>query len=149
MKKLLLLLTTTLLLTACGMIQQDDDAARQTAREWAEAYFNCDYHKAAEYSTPESEMYLRFAASNTTEEDLQVLQEGGGATVEVSDYFPVANDTLRVVELSVSNCLEPVAVGEAPQLADQAQFQVTLVLRDKKWKVRMEGLPRSGRQSRD
>ncbi len=149
MKRTLLMLAMPVLIAACEIGPRDDDAAREAAEIWASAYFNCDFHTAADYATAESGKWLRFAASNTSESDLQVLQDAGGAGVSVSDYFPVANDTLRVVELTVSRFLAPVAIGEPPHLDDEASFHVTVVLRDNRWKVRMEGLPRNEKQSRD
>ena len=148
-KRLLLLLSAPLLLTSCELAEPDDDAARDAAVRWADAYFNCDFHEAAEYATDESLPWLRFAASNTTEHDLQALQDEGGARVSADEGVLAANDTLRVIRLTVNHFLAPVAIGQEPHLADEALFEVTLVLRDNHWKVRMEGLPRSERQSRD
>ena len=149
MKRTLSMLAVMAMFASCEIGQPGDDAARETAEKWAKAYFNCDFHEAADYTTEESSNWLRFAASNISADDLQVLQAGGGAQISANDYFPVANDTLRVVELSVSHFLAPVALGESPRLEDEATFQVTVVLRDNRWLVRMEGLPRSEKQSRD
>lgn len=134
-------------MASCNIGQEGDDVALNVATDWADAYFNCDFHEAASYATAESERWLRFAASNTTEQDLQTVK--GGATADADDYFTVANDTLRVVTLHVRDFLKPVAVGEPAQLQEEGTFLVTVVKRDGKWKVRMEGLPRSEKQSRD
>ena len=134
-------------MASCNIGQEGDDVALNVATDWADAYFNCDFHEAASYATAESERWLRFAASNTTEQDLQTVK--GGATADADDYFTVANDTLRVVTLHVRDFLKPVAVGEPAQLQEDGTFLVTVVKRDGKWKVRMEGLPRSEKQSRD
>ncbi|MCR5365388.1 MAG: hypothetical protein K6E67_04505 [Prevotella sp.] len=146
MRQLFLLLSAAIM-ASCNIGQEGDDVALSVATDWADAYFNCDFHEAASYATAESEQWLRFAASNTTEQDLQTVK--GGATATADDYFTVANDTLRVVTLHVRNFLKPVAVGEPAQLQEEGTFLVTVVKRDGKWKVRMEGLPRSEKQSRD
>ena len=101
MKKYLIL-SLTLALTACNMMQNDDDQATAIAIEWGEAFFNCDYHAAEALSTPDSRRWLQFAASNTTQQDLDLLKQHA-AEVEATDFFPEANDTLRVVELAVRN----------------------------------------------
>ena len=146
MRQLFLLLSAAIM-ASCNIGQEGDDVALNVATDWADAYFNCDFHEAASYATAESERWLRFAASNTTEQDLQTVK--GGATADADDYFTVANDTLRVVTLHVRDFLKPVAVGEPAQLQEEGTFLVTVVKRDGKWKVRMEGLPRSEKQSRD
>ena len=101
-----------------------------------------------QYVTEESGKWLRFAASNTTESDLELLQRQQ-ATVDADDYFPVATDTLRVVRLKVENYLSPTALGEASRQEEEGVFEVTVVKRADSWQVRMEGLPRSEKQSRD
>ncbi len=146
--KHLLPFLTALTLTACGVVN-DDEGALSTAESWGTAYFNCNYHGAADYCTPESERWLRFAASNTTEDDLQLLRDRH-AEVAASDYFTIANDTLRVVTLHVDHYVKPALLGQqTTEQADDGQFQVSVVKRGRRWLVRMEGLPRSERQSRD
>ena len=136
------------LLTGCSVIQDDDDRATDVATQWAEAYFNCDYHGAEALSTPESYRWLQFAASNTTQHDLDLLQQQP-AEVEATDFFPDANDTLRVVELAVSNSISPsIHAGESSQ-EEKALFHITVVKRNGSWLVRMADLPRSEKQSRD
>ena len=147
MKKLLIC-ALMLSLTACNMIQRDDDQATAVAVEWGEAFFNCDYHAAEALSTPESRRWLQFAASNTTQHDLDLLKQHA-AEVEATDFFPDANDTLRVVELVVHNSISPsIHAGESSQV-DKALFHITVVKRNSKWLVRMADLPRSEKQSRD
>ena len=141
MKHLKLLLATALF-ASCNLSMNDDGTARETAMAWADAYFNCDFHEAEEYSTKESGKWLRFAASNVTEQDLQLLRERN-AVAEADEYFPVANDTLRVVRLTVRNYLAPKALGEPSQLAEEGHFNITVVKHDNNWKVKMEGMPRS------
>lgn len=130
------------LLASCDLAMSGDEAARKTAVAWADAYFNCDFHEAEEYCTAESGKWLRFAASNVTEQDLQLLRERN-AVAEAEEYFPVANDTLRVVRLKVKNYLSPKALGAPSQMADEGTFSVTVVQRDGQWRVKMEGMPRS------
>ena len=147
MKKYLIL-SLTLALTACNMMQNDDDQATAIAIEWGEAFFNCDYHAAEALSTPDSRRWLQFAASNTTQQDLDLLKQHA-AEVEATDFFPEANDTLRVVELVVCNSVKPTIAGEEPSQIEKAMFRTTVVKRNGSWLVRMASLPRSEKQSRD
>ena len=147
MKKYLIL-SLTLALTACNMMQNDDDQATAIAIEWGEAFFNCDYHAAEALSTPDSRRWLQFAASNTTQQDLDLLKQHA-AEVEATDFFPEANDTLRVVELTVRNSVKPTIAGEQPSQIEKAMFRTTVVKRNGSWLVRMASLPRSEKQSRD
>ena len=91
---------------------------------------------------------MQFAASNTTQHDLDLLKQHA-AEVEATDYFPEASDTLRVVELAVRNSLSPNINAEESSQIEEALFHTTVVKRNGQWLVRMEGLPRSEKQSRD
>lgn len=146
MKKLLIW-ALALSLTACSMLR-DDDQATAVAVEWGEAFFNCDYHAAEALCTPESRRWLQFAASNTTQHDLDMLRQQA-AQVEATEFFPEASDTLRVVELMVRNSVSPTNHGGESAQVEEALFHVTVVKRNGSWKVRMASLPRSEKQSRD
>jgi hypothetical protein len=146
MKKLLIW-ALALSLTACSMLR-DDDQATAVAVEWGEAFFNCDYHAAEALCTPESRRWLQFAASNTTQHDLDMLRQQA-AQVEATEFFPEASDTLRVVELVVRNSVSPTIHGGESAQVEEALFHVTVVKRNCSWQVRMASLPRSEKQSRD
>ena len=142
---ILLCLLATVLLTGCTVGEND---AERVAHQWGEAYFNYQFKQALDFSTPESERWLRFAASNITQADLDALQKNGQAVVSLDGYY-AGSDTTGTAYLNVSNWLCPDSIGHAGSLQEQATFQVSLVKRDSRWMVRMEGLPRSERQSRD
>ena len=147
--KVFFLFCTAFLMTGCSLVLTDDNEAMDVAARWAEAYVNYDFHEAEQYVTPESGRWLRFAASNTTEHDLQLVQEDGEAIVDVDDFFTEANDTLRIVQLRVRNFVSATLPADSAHRVEEAMFNITTVLRDGKWKVRMEGLPQSEKQSRD
>ena len=146
--KQLLLFMTAILLAGCDVGMDGDQQARKAAGDWADAYFNCDFKDASGYVTPESQKWLQYAASNTTAEELKLLQKAGGAQVTVDDGFDEANDTMRLVTLNVTNSLKPSAQGKA-ELVKNGTFKVVVVKREAGWQVRMAGLPRSEKQSRD
>ncbi len=143
-----LIVCFVVLLTSCSFSSGDDDSIQQVAVAWADAYFNCDYHTAEKYTEGESIKWLRFAASNTTEKDLQ-LQNENPASVASDDYFPQANDTLYVVVLKVKNYLEATSLDEEPRQSKEGTFHINVVKSDGEWKVRMVGLPRNEKQNHD
>ena len=145
--KLLLLFATAILIAGCDAGMTGDQQARNAAEDWADAYFNCDFKDAGNYVTQESQKWLQYAASNTTEQELKLLQEAGGATVAASDRFDVANDTLRLVTLTVNNILT--IQHQTPTITKEGTFKVAVVKRDASWQVRMAGLPQNEKQSHD
>ena len=144
--KQLLLFMATILMVGCDMGIDGDQQAKNAAEAWADAYFNCDYKDASGYVTPESQKWLQYAASNTTAEELKVLKDAGGAQVAVEELFDEANDTMRLVTLNVTNSLKP---SKNPELVKNGIYKVVVVKRADSWQVRMAGLPRNEKQSRD
>lgn len=117
---------------------------------WANAYFNFDYEKALKYTTSEGEQWIRFAASNITEEDVSFIKEQNPQTqIDILNSQLTEGDTVCNASIRVSHFIQ---LGLSPQdnrVIDHADFQVQLVKRGDEWLVRMEGLPQSGKQSRD
>jgi predicted lipid-binding transport protein (Tim44 family) len=137
-------------LTACTeMHSAHNERVEKCANAFAEAYFNYDFMAARELVTPESEKWLRFAASNMTQEDIDMLNASSvAATTEVSDITTV-DDSTAIATIKVKDFLQKDSIGRAGKMVDEAQFELTVIKRDKQYFVRMEGLPRSEKQSRD
>ena len=136
-------------LCSCQWNGDGDSAASDVAVRWAEAFFNADYVAAQQLATPESGQWLRLAASNTTQQDLDLLQSNGEGALVSQDGYQSVNDTLALVTLDVRNYVHPAAIGDSVGTLRDGAFEVKVVKRGDEWRVKMEGLPRSGRQSRD
>ena len=149
MRKYILLTAAVGLLNACGHVGADADVAvKEQARQFAEAYFNYDFDKARRFVVPESEKWLRFAASNVTQEDVDLVnaaQKAASAEVTMCDH---QNDSTVCVMVSVRHVVLKDTIGRPAYTADEAEFALTLVRRGADYQVRMEGLPRNERQSR-
>ncbi len=146
--KVFLLVLACAVMVSCGGGLDGDADARQTALRWADAYFNCDYHEAAACVTDDSQKWLRFAASNTTAADLELLRNTP-AIVQDDDIKTAVGDSVRVVSLTINNYLDANGLGDRAKQLKEGRFLITVVVQDGDWKVRMEGLPRSEKQSRD
>ena len=133
------------LLTGCQLINgKSENSIDEPLTNWADAYFNFHYQDALEYMTPESGKWIRFAASNITEQDVEFIKnQDKNAHVEIIERHMMAGDTTCSARISVSNFIELGGFGQENKQVDNAEFQVILVHRDGKWLVKMEGLPRN------
>jgi hypothetical protein len=142
-----LLLAIPFLVSGCDMTGSGE--AGSTAGRWAEAYFNCDFEEAREYTTAEGCKWLQYAASNMTEGDVELLNaQPEDAEVTVTDVYE-GNDSMATARIHVSRWLAMDSVGQASSLKEDGIFSVDLVKRNGRWQVRMAGLPQSEKQSRD
>ncbi|MCH5307416.1 MAG: hypothetical protein J1E37_04995 [Prevotella sp.] len=139
-------------LFACQPSSDSDKAAMMAAQRWSEAYFCYDFHEAEKYVTPESRKWLQFAATNATQDDINLINEKR-PQVEAENvtrlYGEETCDTLCIVKLRVKDYVKPALLGHSSTRADEGIFSITLVLVQDQWMVRMEGLPRNERQSHD
>ena len=132
-----LILIGVALLAGCQGIGSKGDEETQVATEWARAWFGCDYPKAQRLMTPESERYVRFAASNITEADLQVVnsqEEGPQVEAEGSETYA---DTVAVVGIVVTNYLQRDSIGQPGHIVRRGTFSVPLLRRNGKWRVHL------------
>ena len=117
---------------------------------WANAYFNFDYEKALQHATPESEKWIRFAASNITEQDLDFITEQNPPTeIDILHSQMTESDTVCNANIRVSRFIQLGLSAQDNRVIDHADFQVQLVKRGDDWLVRMEGLPQSGMRNHD
>ena len=134
----------------CAGCQLHDDnsleAIDDSLTTWAEAYFAYDYEKSLEYLTPESEKWIRFAASNITEQDIRFINEHNkGVKVTIIDRHVMAGDTACAAMIRVTDYAQLGFADQDDKVIDQAEYQVTLVKRNGKWLVKMEGPLQSGK----
>lgn len=132
------------LLLSCDLDSEGGGSkADEVATDWAEAYFNYDFKRADRLVAPEGRKWLRFAASNLTQEDIEVLQQQSElARVELTDCEYLTDSTWEAT-LEVSNFVMPDTIGRAARVFDEAvRFTVPVVSRNGRMYVKMEGLPR-------
>jgi hypothetical protein len=150
MKRIALIMTAVAALTACtdGVDSQQEKAGR-AATAFSEAYFNYDFKRALELTTPESAKWISFAASNITQEDVDLLNTRDGGVVVDLDECQMVNDTTYEAVLTVDNYMAADSIGRPGEFRNGGEFRLKVVLRNNKWQVKMEGLPQNEKRSRD
>ena len=134
-------------LGACSSGKEGD--VRAATDSFAVAYFNWQFPKAVEYTTPQSHRWLSFAASQVSQDDVDTLKAmEHGAECEIEDISLNHNDSEASVIITVRNFIAMDTIGAAPHLTREAKFALSLVYADNKWKVDLDGLPRPVRHKR-
>lgn len=130
----------TALVASCGR-DGDEDQLKADVDSFAVHYFNWRYQDAVPYCTEESLPWLRFAASNVHQEDvdsLRAMDSGAACSIDAVDY---TSDSTATVRLKVENFLHKDTIGGVSHLVEAASVELPLVYRDK-WKVHLKALPR-------
>lgn len=124
-------------------------AISETADNFVEHYFNFDLIATRNLCTKESTKWLSFLASNITQEDINILKEQDKAATYVTLSVKNTSDTTAIAIYKVMDFLMIDTLGHPGVITDEAFYKVNLVKRDGRWLVKMEGLPRSEKQSHD
>ena len=102
---------------------------------WRAAQFNA-------FALQESERWLRYAASNVNETDVELLrQKPEDASIEITDIDFGDDETSATITLTVHNFLQMDSIGQDPQLIEQADFQLPMCMEKGLWKIKLEKLP--------
>lgn len=134
-------------LSGCDEYVQEYDAGK-CAEEFTAAYCNYDFAEAQKHVTSDSEKWLRFMASNITQQDIDSINDTQPATVEVEDMEISESMTEAKATVSVYGWMRKHDIGSIPKMTDECQLTVAMVKEGKQWKVRMEAPLQSGMQSR-
>lgn len=136
--------------SSCKHELSEEEQLRTDADSFAVNYYNWHFEKALRYCTPESEKWLRFAASNVHQADVDLLRaKNEDAQIELGDIEWQDNDSLATIEIKVSDFLQMDTIGKVARLTEKANFCLPMVKRDGRWMVRMGSPLRSETQSRD
>lgn len=150
MKNIYLLLLIAVFTAQCtGSATTDDEIVKSTAQEFAASFFNYDFSQAETLVTPESGCWVRYAASNVRQSDVDffnTLESEAAADVVDIEW---TNDTTARVGLEVSHVALRDSIEGAIHLVDNISCTLDVVLRDGQALVRMASPLRSEKQSRD
>lgn len=135
-KNILSTIAVTALLAACtGNRINDDSEIKAAVDSFATAYFNYNFRGASRNCTAESEKWLRFAATNVIDEDIELLRaQHEGATHEVLDIIH-SSDTTATANLMVQNFLKRDTLGRPGHIVDKDFISLSLIYRGGRWLV--------------
>ena len=144
------ILTSVYTLTGCQSHQGDEEQLENDIDSFATYYFNWQFPKTLKYCTQSSESWLRYAASNVHQADVDLLRtKAEDATIDINDIDFSDDGTNATVSITVHNFLQMDTIGQEAHLVDEAEFQLPMSMENNAWKIRMVNLPRSGKRSRD
>lgn len=126
------LFISVLLMVSCSY--SEEKAAKQSAVSFAQDYFNLRYKQALSVCTPESGKWIRFKATNTTQEDVDVYnaqQDTAECDVESIEL----NDDKAIVIVEVRKFLKNDSIGKPSFICPKAKVEIMLKKVSQKWLV--------------
>lgn len=126
------LLAGVLLTASCSY--REEKAVEQSVVGFAQNYFNLRYQKALNVCTPESEKWVRFKATNITQEDVDVYnskRDTAECDVESIDL----DDDKATAVVEVRNFLNCDSIGKPATICPNAKFKLELKKQGEKWMV--------------
>lgn len=98
------ILASAYTLTGCQSHQGDEDQLENDIDSFATYYFNWQFPKTLKYCTQSSEPWLRYAASNVHQADVDLLRtKAEDATIEINDIDFSDDGANATVSITVYN----------------------------------------------
>ena len=144
-------ITTSLYtLTGCQAHEGSEEQLKNNLDSFATYYYNWQFPKAVKFCTASSEPWLKYAASNVHEADVELLRnKEADATVEINDIDFSDDGANATVSITVYNFLQMDTIGQEAHLVEEADFHLPMRIENGVWKIRMVNLPRSERRNHD
>ena len=144
------ILASAYTLTGCQSHQGDENQLENDIDSFATYYVNWQFPKTLKYCTQSSEPWLRYAASNVHQADVDLLRtKAEDATVEINDIDFGDDEVSAIADITVRNFLQMDSIGEEAHLVEEADFHLPMSIENGVWKIRMVNLPRSERRNHD
>ena len=110
-------------------------------------FFNWQFTRAVPFCTPESRLWLRYAASQVHPADVEVLRgKERDAVCEMADSRLLSGDSLAEVVVRVNHFVRMDTIGRAGRVIGSGTFRLHVVKREGRWQVRLRALPRMSRE---
>ena len=109
---------------------------------FATYYYNWHFEKAARFCTPESKVWLRYAASNVHPADIELLKaKNEDAHIEIGDIDFKEDEVSATVNLEITNFLQMDTIGKEARLINKSKLTLPMTIHNGKWKVELKQLP--------
>lgn len=141
-------LSALISLAACQEHKQPQSEAVLNAVAFCEAFYDLDYATAKELATPASLPYIRFMATNTTQEHIDKVRAKGPVAVGILDMQVDEEAGDAIVVCSVKNYLKADFFNGTSTVLPEKQDTVRLVKNGEHWLVRMDNPLQSGMRNR-
>lgn len=126
------------LFSSCG---HEESQVEACADSFAYYYFRWQFQKAMNCCDSSSYRWLRFAASQVTQRDVDSLRAlKGDVTCSVNDVHFI-NDSVAAADVRVSNFLTMDTMGQTSLTSNETRFDIPMAYRNGVWKVHLRGLP--------
>lgn len=119
---------------ACSL--EKENSVEKCAIGFAQSYFNLRFDQAAQSCSKESRKWIKFHASNITQEDIEVLNSQSDTAICKVEDIDTNGDT-AIVTLSVNNFLRTDSLGSKGYICHKAQFKLQMIKMAEKWIVKL------------
>lgn len=123
-------ITTSLYtLTGCQAHEGSEEQLENNLDSFATYYYNWQFPKAVKFCTASSEPWLKYAASNVHEADVELLRnKETDATVEINDIDFGDDEVSAIADITVRNFLQMDSIGEEAHLVEEADFLLPMCM---------------------
>ena len=141
----LLMLCLVLVVASCEFHAGSSRQLKKEVDSFAVYYFNWQFYHAIRFVSPESEKWIRYAASQVHQADIDLLQQKDvPATCEINEISYDDEHNTAIAHVTIHDYLRMDTIGKAATIVDVAHFRIPLTYHaaTDKWIVKINELLR-------
>ena len=138
---LLMVLCFSLVVVSCEYHAGSSRQLKKEVDSFAVYYFNWQFYNAIRFVTPESEKWMKYAASQVHQADIDLLQQKElPATCEIKEISYDDEHNTAIAHVTIHDYLRMDTIGKAATIVDVADFDIPLVYMPQKdqWIVNLK-----------
>lgn len=147
--KHLFFLTTLLFAVMCGFLlvmpfsscANSDMQLTVCADSFAQSFFRWQFQKSSSYCDAASQRWLRYIASQVTQDDVDSLKAMESDVKCSLGGFSLENDSVASIEVHVSNYYRMDSLDKVTLVKDESEYKFQMVRTNGLWLVRLQGFP--------
>lgn len=144
-------LTTLLLAVFCCFLlilpfssrANSDKQLTSCADSFAQSFFRWQFQKSSTYCDESSQRWLRYMASQVTQDDIDSLKATESDVECTLGGFSFDNDSMASIEVHVSNYFRMDSLDKITLVKGESEYNFQMVRTNGFWRIRLQGFPQA------
>jgi len=132
---------------SCSSCSDKEEQLKTSVDSFSQAYFGWRLLKAISYSDASSERWLRFVASQITQDDIDSLRGQVGNVSCSLGKVHVLNDSMAIVDVHVANFFRMDSLGSISRVDEVVTYEIPVAFHNGFWKVSLLEVPKPSKDN--
>lgn len=132
-----------LLILPFSSCANSDKQLTSCADSFAQSFFRWQFQKSSTYCDESSQRWLRYMASQVTQDDIDSLKATESDVECTLGGFCFDNDSMASIEVHVSNYFRMDSLDKITLVKGESEYNFQMVRTNGLWRIRLQGFPQA------